>query len=115
MHVTASQSLAFSSKAVQFCLRSSAPSSPTKSSSNRVAGAGGNPSNLRGAPRDPGSKNAAEADLPSGGANFESYIESAIVEGSTAISFADVIGQEKAKDSLKETVIYPMLRKVHSI
>ena len=55
-----------------------------------------------------------EADLPSGGANFESYIESAIVEGSTAISFADVIGQEKAKDSLKETVIYPMLRKVHS-
>ena len=114
MHVTASQSLAFSSKAVQFCLRSSAPSSPTKSSSiSRVAG--GNPSNLRGAPRDPGSKNAAEADLPSGGANFESYIESAIVEGSTAISFADVIGQEKAKDSLKETVIYPMLRKVHSM
>ena len=80
-----------------------------------MAGAGGNPSNLRGAPRDPGSKNAAEADLPSGGANFESYIESAIVEGSTAISFTDVIGQEKAKDSLKETVIYPMLRKVHSM
>ena len=73
--------------------------------------------NLRGAPpRAPGgkiNKEVAEADLPSGGANFESYMESAIVEGgSTAISFADVIGQEKAKESLKETVIYPMLRKV---
>ena len=76
---------------------------------------GGNQNNLRGAPREQGGKNAAEADLPSGGANFESYIESAIVEGTTAISFTDVIGQEKAKDSLKETVIYPMLRKVHNM
>ena len=80
---------------------------------------GSNPrANLRGAPpRETSKRNnnsaATEADLPSGGANFESYMESAIVEGgSTAISFADVIGQEKAKESLKETVIYPMLRKV---
>ena len=71
----------------------------------------GNPNNIRGAPREQGNKKAvAEVELPSGGANFESYIESAIVEGSTAVSFADVIGQEKAKESLKETVIYPMLR-----
>ena len=99
-------------------LRSSAPTIPSKSCSNsRVIGSNSR-NNLRGAPpREPGNRNnnsaAAEADLPSGGANFESYIESAIVEGgSTAVSFADVIGQEKAKESLKETVIYPMLRKV---
>ena len=75
-----------------------------------------NPNNLHGArgraPREVRPKNAAEADLPSGGVNFENAIESAIVEGSTAVSFVDVIGQEKAKDSLKETVIYPMLRQV---
>lgn len=103
-------------------LRSSAPTTPSKSASkSRVIGS--NPkNNLRGTHpgREPGStrnnKAAVEADLPSGGANFESYMESAIVEGgSTAISFADVIGQEKAKESLKETVIYPMLRKVHFI
>ena len=98
-----------------FCSRSSAPSTPTKTSSRgRVVGCS-NPNKHHGASRAQDNRTPAEADLPSGGANFESYIESAIVEGSTAISFADVIGQEKAKDSLRETVIYPMIRYVDNV
>ncbi len=55
-----------------------------------------------------------EVDLPSGGANFETYIETSILDKTTGVAFKDVVGHEKAKEALREIVIYPNLRSVSS-